>query len=279
VEVLYHTLWETVHVFFESHSTGGNPDSSDDLGASGFLYPFLTATSVDAGDVVSQVAASICAKAAEDERLREEVARDQADAIAAAAEAVGRRLLAGATLLMFGNGGSATDANDWAVDCVSPAFGVAVRALSLSMEPASITAIANDVGQELVFLRQRIAHGGPGDVAISTSGGSANVTATTGPSGAERCTSGASAPAWSVLRISLEPCFPVGTLRRSSRAGGRGFSCRTCHSRFDSAPVFFFRRDISTPAGLSEAACACFRPRRQHACSTSLPRCWGSRAR
>jgi D-sedoheptulose 7-phosphate isomerase len=78
---------------------------------------------------------------------------------------------------MFGNGGSATDANDWALDCVgAPA---AIRALSLSMEPASITAIANDIGREAIFLRQLIAHGRRGDVAIaiSTSGGSTNVIA------------------------------------------------------------------------------------------------------
>ena len=43
------------------------------------------------------------------------------------------------------------------------------------MEPASITAVANDIGSELIFLRQLIAHGRRGDVAvaISTSGGSA----------------------------------------------------------------------------------------------------------
>src|ERR671934_6473 len=36
IEVLYHTLWETVHVFLEHRERGG-----DDVGASAFLYPFL----------------------------------------------------------------------------------------------------------------------------------------------------------------------------------------------------------------------------------------------
>jgi D-sedoheptulose 7-phosphate isomerase len=47
------------------------------------------------------------------------------------------------------------------------------------MEPAVISALANDIGAETIFLRQVIAHGRPGDVAvaISTSGGSANVIA------------------------------------------------------------------------------------------------------
>jgi D-sedoheptulose 7-phosphate isomerase len=50
------------------------------------------------------------------------------------------------------------------------------------MEPANITAVANDIGVEAVFLRQLIAHAEPGDVAvaISTSGGSANVIAALG---------------------------------------------------------------------------------------------------
>jgi D-sedoheptulose 7-phosphate isomerase len=47
------------------------------------------------------------------------------------------------------------------------------------MEPATVTAIATDIGSGAIFLRQLIAHGRRGDVAvaISTSGGSANVIA------------------------------------------------------------------------------------------------------
>jgi D-sedoheptulose 7-phosphate isomerase len=84
----------------------------------------------------------------------------------------------GGKLILFGNGGSATDANDWAFDCVLPPPGFhTVPAVSLSMEPANITAVANDVGAELIFLRQLIAQAQPGDVAIgiSTSGGSRNI--------------------------------------------------------------------------------------------------------
>jgi D-sedoheptulose 7-phosphate isomerase len=45
------------------------------------------------------------------------------------------------------------------------------------MEPAIITALANDVGNDVIFLRQLIAHAQPEDiaVAISTSGGSRNI--------------------------------------------------------------------------------------------------------
>jgi D-sedoheptulose 7-phosphate isomerase len=109
IEILYHTLWETVHVFFEHRERG-----HDDVGASAFLYPFLGRTRQDTSSILGEVAASIRRKAAEDERLRAEAAQDQVDQIAAAIEAVMRKIDAGATLLIFGNGGSATDANDWA---------------------------------------------------------------------------------------------------------------------------------------------------------------------
>jgi len=188
IEVLYHTLWETVHVFFEHGVVGSTrhatvPSKNErpqDAGPSAFLYPFLGTDRQDTSTIVTDVAASIRAKAADDERLRIEVACHQADRIAEAVEAVGRRLEAGGVLLMFGNGGSATDATDWTIDCVSPPLGLPViRALSLANEPANITAIANDIGTEAIFLRQLIAHGRRGDVAIaiSTSGGSANVIA------------------------------------------------------------------------------------------------------
>jgi D-sedoheptulose 7-phosphate isomerase len=175
IEILYHTLWETVHVFFEHGER-----SHEDVGASGFLYPFLGGARQDTMNVVEAVAASIQAKAADDERMRAEVADSQADAIADAIAAANERFDRGGTMLFFGNGGSATDANDWAIDCVNAPPGARVlRAVSLSMEPAVVTALANDLGRDAIFLRQLIAHGRSGDVAvaISTSGGSANVIA------------------------------------------------------------------------------------------------------
>ena len=52
-----------------------------------------------------------------------------------------------------------------------------IPAVSLALEPANISAIANDVGTDVVFLRQLIAQARPEDVAvaISTSGGSRNI--------------------------------------------------------------------------------------------------------
>lgn len=172
VEVLYHTLWETVHVFFEHRELG------HDVGAAGFLYPFLGKDKQQTFDVLAEVAESIQMKVRDDEALRTRVAKEEAEKIGAATIAIRERIERGGKLIIFGNGGSATDANDWAIDCVMPPPKYdAIPAISLAMEPANISAIANDVGTELIFLRQLIAQARPNDVAvaISTSGGSKNV--------------------------------------------------------------------------------------------------------
>jgi len=172
IEILYHTLWESVHVFFDHHEMG------HDVGDAGFLYPFLGKDKQQTVDVVTEVAESIQMKVHDDAQLRERVAREESEKIGEAAVAMRERIQRGGKLILFGNGGSATDANDWAMDCVMPPNGYKpVPAVSLSMEPANISAIANDVGTELIFLRQLIAQAQPEDVAvaISTSGGSRNV--------------------------------------------------------------------------------------------------------
>jgi D-sedoheptulose 7-phosphate isomerase len=172
VEIFYHTLWETVHVFLEHRELG------QDVGQAEFLYPFLGQKKQETAGIVEDVAASIQMKVRDDTRLRTRLATEQSEQIGAAALAIRERLLRGGKLILFGNGGSATDANDWAMDCVLPPAGYeTIPAISLSMEPANITALANDVGVEVIFLRQLLAHAKPQDVAIgiSTSGGSRNI--------------------------------------------------------------------------------------------------------
>ena len=172
IEILYHTLWETVHVFFEHGALG------HEVGASAFLYPFLGHEKQDTGSLVAEVAASILMKVHDDANLRAQVAKEEAEQITSATLAIRERLLRGGKLILFGNGGSATDANDWAIDCVLPPAGYRpIPAVSLSLEPANITAVANDIGAEAIFLRQLIAQARPEDVAIgiSTSGGSRNI--------------------------------------------------------------------------------------------------------
>jgi D-sedoheptulose 7-phosphate isomerase len=172
IEILYHTLWETVHVFFEHRELG------HDVGEAGFLYPFLGKAKQETLDIVAEVAASIQMKVRDDALLRAQVAKEESEKIGGAAIAIRERIERGGKLILFGNGGSATDANDWAIDCVMPPAGYqAIPAISLSMEPANLSAIANDVGTELIFQRQLIAQARPDDIAIaiSTSGGSKNI--------------------------------------------------------------------------------------------------------
>jgi D-sedoheptulose 7-phosphate isomerase len=173
-EVLYHLLWETVHVYFEHREQG------HDVGASSFLYPMLGKGEQRLEEVVREVQSSMLQKVEGVNSLRAATARTEAGTISEIAAAVSERLGRGGKVVAFGNGGSATDANDLVADCVDPPPGMEpVPAVSLSAEPANITAIANDIGAEAIFARQLIAHARPEDVAvgISTSGGSANVLA------------------------------------------------------------------------------------------------------
>jgi D-sedoheptulose 7-phosphate isomerase len=172
IEILYHTMWETVHVFLEHREFG------QDVGEAEFLYPFLGQSRQETSGLVGEVAASILMKVRDDTQLRMRLATEESEQISAATLAIHSRLNKGGKLILFGNGGSATDANDWALDCVVPPDGHrSIPAISLSMEPANITALANDVGTDVIFLRQLIAHGRPEDIAvgISTSGGSRNI--------------------------------------------------------------------------------------------------------
>src|SRR5262249_36020090 len=132
-EVLYHTLWESVHVFFEQRELGC------DVGASQFLYPFLGSQKQDTSSAVAHVASSIEMKVHDDSELRAKTAQEEAAQIGAAVEAILGRIVRGGKLIVFGNGGSATDANDFALDCVVPPCGwQPIPAVSLALEPASL---------------------------------------------------------------------------------------------------------------------------------------------
>src|SRR5215212_6039901 len=163
-----------VDEYFEHREQG------HDVGNSSFLYPFLGKGQQPLEEVVREVQGSMLQKMQEVNNLRTAAAELEANAISQIAVAVAERLERGGKLITFGNGGSATDANDLVSDCVDPppGFGT-IPAISLSAEPANITAVANDIGTEAIFARQLIAHARPEDVAvgISTSGGSANILA------------------------------------------------------------------------------------------------------
>jgi len=88
-------------------------------------------------------------------------------------------LIRGNKPILFGNGGSAADAQHIAAEFVGRfAFDrPALPALALSVNSSCLTAIGNDYGFEMIFARQIEALGRPGDVAIgiSTSGNSPSV--------------------------------------------------------------------------------------------------------
>lgn len=98
-----------------------------------------------------------------------------------AAEMVSATLRSGGKLLVFGNGGSAADAQHIAGELVNRFLQErrALPAISLTTDGGVLTCIANDTGFEKVFARQVEALGNAGDVclAISTSGQSPNIIA------------------------------------------------------------------------------------------------------
>jgi len=99
--------------------------------------------------------------------------------VAKVSEVLVNALKQGNKALLFGNGGSAADAQHIAAELVGRfAFDrPALPALALSVNSSCVTAIGNDYGFDRVFSRQLEALARPGDVAIgiSTSGNSSNV--------------------------------------------------------------------------------------------------------
>src|SRR5438876_9538544 len=157
-------------------------------------------------------------------RAREVFLQENADALERAIDLIADALAAGRKLLLFGNGGSAADAQHLAAELVGR-FQRERRplpAIALTTDTSALTAIANDYGYDEVFARQVRALGAAGDVAlaISTSGRSPACCArstcagssASRPSGSPGATAGRS-PAWS---ISACAC-PRAPTRRASR--------------------------------------------------------------
>ena len=98
-----------------------------------------------------------------------------------AAQAMSDALNAGRKLLVFGNGGSASDAQHMSAELVGrfQRERAALPAIALTVDTSILTSIANDYSYKQVFARQIEALGRPGDVVlgISTSGESPNVVA------------------------------------------------------------------------------------------------------
>jgi phosphoheptose isomerase len=120
--------------------------------------------------------ASLVDSAALHERARQNP-QPVLDAAAAIVDAFRR----GGMLLLFGNGGSASDAQHVSAELVGrfQRERAGLPAIALTTDTSILTSVANDDGFDRVFVRQIEALGRAGDVAlgISTSGGSPNVLA------------------------------------------------------------------------------------------------------
>jgi len=143
----------------------------------GFLYPFIDAEERDGFTLLADLAQSAEAKMRESETLRTRSMEQNIHTIEKAATEMASRFANGARLFVFGNGGSASDAEGTVQLFREPPYGCPLPAVSRMDDSAVLTALANDVGVDLVFSRQLLAHAKPGDVAVgfSTSGDSVNV--------------------------------------------------------------------------------------------------------
>jgi len=115
----------------------------------------------------------------ESTRVKEQFAKDNADVLVTAAQRLATCFAANHKLFLFGNGGSAADAQHIAAEFVNR-FAIERKplpAIALTTDTSILTSIANDYSFEEVFSKQIQALGRKDDIAmgISTSGGSGNV--------------------------------------------------------------------------------------------------------
>jgi len=113
--------------------------------------------------------------------LKQRVLEAQGPQVIGAAKMLAQVFKAGGRVLIFGNGGSAADAQHLAAEFVNR-FQVErppLAALALTTDTSILTSVANDYDFKQVFAKQVRALGRPGDLAwgISTSGNSPNVVA------------------------------------------------------------------------------------------------------
>jgi D-sedoheptulose 7-phosphate isomerase len=142
------------------------------------LYPFLYADRGDLDAVLTEVQRSTVEKIREVTELRTAVVGREAERLAACAADMARAFTSGGRLFAFGNGGSATDAQDLASLFVHPGRGARpLPAFGLTSDVAVLTALSNDVGFEVVYARQIAAFTRRNDIAVglSTSGNSENL--------------------------------------------------------------------------------------------------------
>lgn len=122
---------------------------------------------------------AIVAAFAESIRVKQAFLRDNLDTLMEAIDAVVAAFQSGHKLLLFGNGGSAADAQHIAAEFTNRFLieRPPLPALALTTDTSALTAIGNDYDYSQIFVKQIQALGKAGDIAlaISTSGNSSNI--------------------------------------------------------------------------------------------------------
>ena len=140
-------------------------------------------------------------------------------------------LKAGNKVLLFGNGGSAADAQHIAGELVGRylAERPGLPAIALSDNPSILTAVGNDLGYDHVFARQIEALGKAGDVAvaISTSGNSPNV----------------------LRGISAASAQEMKTIGLSGKTGGKEQRSERCENQTASHPLILRKKEWRGESG------------------------------
>jgi D-sedoheptulose 7-phosphate isomerase len=139
-----------------------------------FLYPFIDAEEHNSTALLTDLAASARSKVAESAALQTSTIATSGRQLDACAQAMADRFSRGGRLYAFGNGGSSTDCATFTALFAQPPIGRPLPALNLVADQAVVTALGNDVGFDLIFSRQLIAHSTGKDIAVafSTSGSS-----------------------------------------------------------------------------------------------------------
>jgi len=145
------------------------------------LYPFLYGGARETETLGVVLLHSIEEKARDSRLTSEAFFANHAAVLVATARALADVYRGGGRLFSMGNGGSSCDAAHVAVEFSHPvtAGRPALAAVNLAADTAMITAVANDIGFEQVFVRQLIAQAKAGDglIGFSTSGDSVNLIA------------------------------------------------------------------------------------------------------
>jgi len=150
--------------------------TSDDRETLKSLYPFLHGRKQEPSSMNAALIEAVDDKVCRHRDVISAFFAKNSQAVIDAAAAIARMYQRNGRLFAMGNGGSSCDAAHVAVEFQHPvtAGRPALTAIDLSADRTMLTAVANDIGFDHIFVRQIIAQGRSGDglIGLSTSGNS-----------------------------------------------------------------------------------------------------------